>query len=488
MEKKLSRLIGLKIEDFEELVLLKQIKLRRANLIPTSKFGDEMALTSVLLSSICLIREFKSQILTDLKISKGAKILTFTEVEFIDFPDCRFDGLLLSVQSGVIKDAAIFEMKNGSSLLEKSQIERYSDIARKYSIPRIVTVSNEFVSEPTQSPLEIKPSRGLDLYHLSWSYILTIAHLLLSKKGTSIADEDQVEIMREVVHYFEADKSGVCGFNQMKAGWTRTVESIHAGTTLRSDDPSLIEAVVSWQQEERDIALMMSRKLGILVHSGEARFRGKYFERLDTDTKELVSKKYLESTFNVFGAVSEIKMRGLFEKRSIEFSVMLKFPKEKTLKGQVGWLARQFDNCKKREEADYDEISSELVIELSIKNTSKPIRIPLNKLSSVGDELKGKELKECRIIQVKDYGKTFSSRAKFVELTESAMLGFYKGLVQNLKKWESSAPKLNVKSSDEAAVVISDALPDLPENVESDSHHAKACEEDEDLEKNKDVA
>lgn len=449
MDKKLTKLVGLKKEDFDAYVSCGHIKLRRANLIPTSKFGDEMSLTSVLLSSMTLIKEFKNTILADVKMSRAGKLYTYTEVVFPDFPDSRIDGLIITVQGGIIKEATLLEMKNGPSVLEKPQVEKYMEIARKFSIPRLVTVSNQFVTDPTQSPLDLKTPKGFDLYHLSWSYILTVSHLLLFENDQNIKDEDQVALMKEVLHYFESDKSGVCGFNQMKQGWTKTLDSIHAGTTLRVGDDNLKDAVLSWQQEEMDLALVMSRKLGVLVRSGESKFKGKYQERIDSDSKSLIFDKSIESVFQIAGAVSDIKMMGLFEKRAIELSVSLKLPNERiTLKGQVGWLTRQLDYCLKKEKETFEKIKSELVFEFYVKNSSTPVRVALANITSLIDDLKGKELRECKVIQVKDFGKTFASRIKFVEGTETMMLAFYKAVVQNLRKWEATAPKLNTKESE----------------------------------------
>lgn len=455
MEKKLSKLIGISKIEFDAYISCGQLKVRRANLIPTSKFGDEMALTSVLLSSMNLIKEFRNHILSDIKMPRSGKLYTYTEVEFPEFHDSRLDGLIIIVQGGIIKDAALLEMKNGSNVIDKGQIEKYSEIAKKFNIPRLVTVSNEFVSDPTQSPLGLRTGKGFDLYHLSWSYILTISHLLLFQNDQNISDDDQIEIMKEILHYFESDKSGVCGFNQMKAGWTKTIDSIHSGTILRATDEHLKEAVLSWQQEEMDLALLMSRKLGVLVRSGESKYKGKYQDRIDSDSKNLISEKSLESIFQVCGAVSDIKMKGLFEKKAIELSVSLKLPNEKiTLRGQIGWLVRQLEVCSKKENEIFEKVRSEFVFEFLIKNTSKPLRVNMANMTNLVDELKGKELKECKIIQFKDFGKVFASRSKFVETIEEMMLDFYKCIVQNLKKWEPAAPKLNtieanVSSSDE---------------------------------------
>ena len=205
MGKKLTSLIGIKKVDFDKFISPDgEIQLRPARLIPVLKTGDEMALTSVLLSSIRIITEFRNMILSDLRMMKGGQIFVYTEIIFPLFEDSRIDGLAIIVKNGFIRDAAVLEMKNGSNELETEQILKYLEIAKKYSIPRLITVSNQFVSEPTQFPLQIKTPKNIRLYHFSWSYLLTLAHILLFKNDINIENEDQVEIMKEVIPKFQA--------------------------------------------------------------------------------------------------------------------------------------------------------------------------------------------------------------------------------------------------------------------------------------------
>ena len=359
MEKKLTKIIGLKKEEFDKFVSSGEVHLREARLIPFFKPGDEMALTSVILSSIRLIKEFRKMILSEAKMISGGQIYVYTEVSFSQFKESRVDGMLIIVKGGTIKDAAIFEMKNGKDILDEKQIERYQEIAKTFSIPRLITVSNQFVSEPTQCPVHVKAIKSVDLFHFSWSYLLTIAYVLLFKNDTNIEDEDQAEIMREVVNYLEYDKSGVCGLNQMKPGWTEVVTKINSGAILKNSDPCILDAVTSWQQEEKDMALILSRHLGVLVSSGEKRHKGNLQARLADDEKSLINNKHLTSTLSVRDAISDITIIGLLEKRTVEMSVSLKAPHDKTYKGQLGWIKRQLVNCKKKNEAV--PINSEVV-------------------------------------------------------------------------------------------------------------------------------
>ena len=76
--KKIKKLVGLKKTDFDlymkehEDILKKQIHVRPARLIPMLKIGDEMALTSIFLSSLKLIKEFRYNLFKEIKFPKVA--------------------------------------------------------------------------------------------------------------------------------------------------------------------------------------------------------------------------------------------------------------------------------------------------------------------------------------------------------------------------------------------------------------------------------
>ncbi|MBA7649294.1 hypothetical protein ES703_57091 [subsurface metagenome] len=446
MKNKSIKIVDIKKSQFDEFVKKGGIYLREAHLIPIIKPGDEMALASVILSSIRLIKEFRRMIFSDTKISKGGHIFVYNEVIFSQFPNSRVDGLLLTVRGGVIKDAAIFEMKNGTNDLDQEQIERYKKIAESYNIPKLITVSNQFVSEPTQCPVDVKPSKQVELYHFSWSYLLTLAHILLFDNELNIKDKVQVEIMREVVKYLESDKSGVCGFHQMKPGWKDVVEKINSGTRLKFSDTDLNDAVLSWQQEEKDLALILSRSLGVFVNSGEAKYRGNLKARIDDDKKKLMRQKLLTSNLRVKGAVSDIKIEALFEKRIIEMYVTFKAPQDKKLKGQLNWINRQLDNCRKKNKETFQKIKDEILIEIILKKTSRTERISVETIDDIYNEIKDKEIKEFRILYIKDFGKKFSNCRRFVEIIEDMLINYYSGVIQFLSKWAEPAPKMIEKN------------------------------------------
>ena len=143
------------------------------------------------------------------------------------------------------------------------------------------------------------------------------------------------------------------------------------------------------------MALILSKNLGIFVDSGEAKFKGNLKARLDDDRKRLINDNFLISTLRVRGAVSDIKIKALFGKRIIEMSVSLKAPQDKTMRGQLGWIKRQMENCNKKNEKAFQRIKNEILIEIIIKKSSKSERVSLVDIDKIYDEIKSKEIKEC---------------------------------------------------------------------------------------------
>lgn len=443
MGNQLQKIVGMKKEDFDVFVNeKKEILLQPVRLIPTTKPGDEVALTSIFLSGLCLIKEFRDLVFTEIKLSKVGTIYAYTEIIFTQFNEVRFDGLVLIVRGGLIKEAAIFEMKNKNNTLDKNQIEAYTQIVKQLQITKLVSVSNQFVSIPTQYPITVKTPKNVELYHFSWSYILTLAHILLFDNDLNIEDNDQITIMKEIVTYLEHPIAGVCGFTKMKAGWKETVDKINTGSRLKLADQCVIDAVTSWQQEEKDLALILSRKLGLLIKSGSTKYKNDLQLRIDDDKKSLIHEKELVSTLKISGAVSDLTISALFEKRTIEMSVKLIVPLDKKVKGQLGFIKRQLEKCLKKGPEKFQQISDDLVVGINIKRAKGIDRYSYRNIENIYEEIKYKEINDARIILIKDFGKTFSSSIKFVEILEGMLIDFYKVIVQHLTRWEKPAPKI----------------------------------------------
>lgn len=443
MAKKPKPLLGMHIEKFNSLIRNKnEIILQPAKLIPFYKPGDEMALTSIFLSGLRLVEEFKKSIFQAINLTRSGNIHVYSEIEFLSFDNKRIDGLLIVERGKKIVDAILIEVKNKNVELNEKQITDYLNIAKEYKIPKLLTISNQFVSFPTQSPMNVKPPKNVTLYHLSWSYILTMAHILLFENDNNIEDRDQVEIMKEIVEYFETDKSGIIGFKQMKPGWIEVVRKTNSGIPIHMQDKDVDETVSSWLEEERDMALMLSRNLGLLVKSGHKKYKDNLSNRIEFEKRELINKNNFESILQIEGAASDISVRPYFNRRNVEMSVTLSPPLDRKYKAQLTWLKNQIRSCERKNPELFANLKNNILIEIDVKYLTDPIKCNLDEFDYVHEQLFNREIKNYSIILAKNLGRKFESRKMFVMIIEDMLIDFYKGILQHIKKWEKPVPQI----------------------------------------------
>jgi len=437
LKKELKKIVGLKKKEFDYYIESKQIIVHPARLIPVLKTGDEMALTSIFLSSIKLIKEFRDSIFKDLKLGRNGKAYYYTEAEFDGFPKNRIDGFIIIVTKGMITDAVFLEMKSKNNGIDQNQIETYVQIAAKLKVPKLVTVSNEFVADPSHSPVSVKTPKSVTLFHFSWTYFVTIGQLLLFKNDTNIQDEDQVEIMREVLYYFDNPESGICGYSKMKAGWKELAESVHGQKPLKESDSYIHDAVLSWYEEEKDMALLLSRKLGVLVKSTP-----RASDSLKADVKRVVKENFLSAIISIKGSVSDVKINAEFERQAVNMSIKITPPLDKGNVAKISWMVKQLDNAKKKSENAFNKLEDKIWIEVNIKFAKDNLKIKLSEISNLQELSNRKEIQAFHIVVISGFGSNFASVKKFIELIEQLMLDYYEGFVQHMSNWTKPAPKL----------------------------------------------
>lgn len=443
--KKLNKLIGLSLSDFENMIKPSgknedpQIYVRSAALIPTSKVGDEMALTSIFLSSIRLIKEFRDVVFKEIKFPRSGKNYFYTEVSFPQIFDGRFDGMIINVSSGKIKDVAFFEMKNGKNNLDKSQIDKYIKFLKSgLKVNKLVTISNQFVSDVNETPIEqLRVPPSFNLCHLSWTYLLTIAHILLFDNDDNIEDVDQIEIMKEVVRYFENDKSGILNHSSMSESWKEISDKLFRNEKLLKSDKKVREAVNSWHQKERDLALLLSRNLGADIKSSK---RAK--KDLDNAIDKLLKKHILLGSILIKDAISKISIKLDFIRRSVTLSVALIPPSDKTNNGKVSFLFKQFEKCQKKEGQLYDNISEDLLIEPDFKFLKNQPNYSLKVFRNENFKAHN-DIQRFTIHYTRNFKGSFSSRNKFVSEIDQMTLMFYEAVVQHLSNWKKPPPKID---------------------------------------------
>lgn len=435
--KKLNKLVGLKEDDFKYFIGTSQIQYTNARLIPLLKTGDEMALTSIFLSTVRLVKEFRNLIFKQIKLPKSGKFYYLTEVSFPELSKSRIDGLIVIIKSGKINNAVIFEMKKESNQIEKKQLDEYIALAQKLKIGNVVTISNQYVSEPTESPVDIRIPKKINLFHFSWTYLLTLGRILLYKNENNIEDEDQVEIMKEVLFYLESEKSGVKGFNKMAAEWKSLTENILAHKTLRETDKTLHSAILSWYQEEKDMALKLSRELGLMVKS-----KSRTKDSIKTDIKHVIKNKSIKSKIAVKDAVSDIQVEADFEKKNLKMTVTIDCPETGTNTSKINWLIKQLENGKKKSTQPFDRLYSSTYITANIKFARSGRTIELKNYETLKKIPKQEEISGFKLYTVQNLGNKFTSQKGFIKAIEDFLLDYYDAYVQYLSNWTKPAPKI----------------------------------------------
>ena len=248
---------------------------------------------------------------------------------------------------------------------------------------------------------------------------------------------DQVEIMSEVLHYFENPVSGTSGYTQMKPGWKELAENIRAQKPLKLSDQYIEDAVLSWYEEEKDMALLLSRKLGVLVKSPIQKA-----DSLKNDIKRIISHNFISGVLTIKDAVSDIRLTAEFERRIVTLSVKITPPLDKGTKARITWVGKQLENCKKKSEEFFHKVENDVWIEADIKFTNANIKVKLSELGTLPDVTIGKEIQGFHIVIIRSFGANFASNKKFIALIEQMVLEYYEALVQHLSTWTRPTPKL----------------------------------------------
>jgi hypothetical protein len=342
----------------------KVISASKARLIPLTKAGDENTLTSILLSSLTLVDEFRKFFFSSINMKQYKNIHVYTQMRFKkneieEHEELIPDGFICIVSNGKIIESALIEAKNGNDKLKIEQVNNYIEIAKKYGIDKVISISNEFVTCPTHSPLGKKlllKKNGVSLYHLSWTQLLIYARILLAKNDTNIKDEDQKKIMMEVVSYFESEKSGILGFTRMSKCWQDLrVKLKHE--SLKNDDEILTGAIKDWLQEEKDMSLQLSKKLGVLVKNMKVTNRADISARIKQEAEFIRKNNCIESKFRIKAAKSDITIRANFLYRSLEFITEIRAPQDvSTIKGQIGKIGRMIGDMNKKNPDKFKQI------------------------------------------------------------------------------------------------------------------------------------
>jgi hypothetical protein len=422
-----------------------------ARLIPVgSEKAQERRATSIFLATLSIVEQFADAVMKSVgqRRSERTSIQCFTEVVFkqktskekkkVSEQD-RPDGLIV-LKVGKRTWSALIEAKIGTAQLNSDQIERYLAIAKEHKIDAVITISNQFAVLPTHHPVKVPKNalRSVDLYHWSWTSLLTQAIFQLEIEQT--LDPEQRFILNEFRRYFEHPSSGVKSFDAMNSEWKDICLTVKNGGRLQKSADEVKNTVGAWHQEQRDLSLMLTKNLKKSVPIKiKAAHKTDPEARLKDDCADLVNSHCLQSIFKIPGAASDLKVVADLKGWTVVVSMELKAPsrdEKKTTKAQITWLLKQLQKT--------TDTSIEIV-------ASWPKRAPDTRTSL--EELRENPFilhcENAALVPIRYQvrlvchlgGKFFGSKT-FLAGMNKAVRVFYREAGEHLRVWVPLAPKL----------------------------------------------
>lgn len=420
-----------------------------ARLFPAlSEKGKEGRAASIFLACLAHIPEFANELLSPLgrTIGRRSSVVALTEVKLPDAKGDRPDGLI-AVKTGISFWTCLVEFKVGGKL-ETDQVERYLKLARHSDIDAVLTISNDIVSTPVVSPVNVngRLTRSVELFHVSWMQILSHLELLIA--NDLIEDRDQRMIIKEFIRFLFHPSTGIKGFEQMPSEWTEILDACRDRKGLRKTGATERAVVDGWIQEERELALILSSKTGSLSQVIRSRSeKASHQAIVDVHLSRLVEKSLLSCSIAVESAAAPIDVELDLQSRTIRFSMQLRAPKDRSqAKACVTWLAKQLS----------DENVSGIDVEadwLGRRATSHATfgEIREDPYALVEDRGAGLPTK-FRIVMRQELQRSAASRKGVISTLEKGIKDFYERVGQNVSSWVAPAPKSRKKTTAEEIV------------------------------------
>jgi len=419
-------------------------------LATTSKEGRT---TAIFLACLSRVDEFGRSLIGSIGESTGKRssIETYTEIVFTGEKDSntedRPDGLII-LQNGKREWRALVEAKVGTAQIGAEQVEKYRSLARAHGVDCVITISNQFATNPTSHPVEdIRKSRSkIPVFHWSWMFILTSADLLLSNDG--VAGSDQKYLLNEFKRFLTHESAGVKGFDRMPPEWTELNKLVSAGGQI-SPKSELAHAVLeAWHQETKDLSLILTRKTEVGVTEKLSRkHQSDVSERRKDELHHLATAAVLQCTLDIPHAAAPLEVIADITRRCVDIGMSLRAPEvRKSSKARLNWLLRQIRL----------EDGNEIFIRCQWPGKSPDTQFSLTELKNEpGIIEEGKEHLQVvgfHVFLSRRLGARFTQQVNFVKDLEDAVPEFYEAVGQNLSAWVKKAPKIKQDEVDMAAL------------------------------------
>ena len=414
-----------------------------ARLIPTtSQSRKEERLVSVLLGTLRVVRPLAEVLLgrCGVKLGKTTQVSSYVEVMLPDAEGGtkdRPDGLICASKRNT-HWTALLEAKIDNVAIDEAQVRRYAEAAKRLGVDAVITLSNQLVPLPTHTPYTVpkRLSNKVQFFHLSWVSILTHAALILRERQS--LDVEQAFVLDEMVNYFEHPGSGVKRFDRMNPEWRQLVLGIRVEQQFKRNSDEISNTVSSWHQEERDLCLILNRRIGQPI---DIRMPRKHQVdpaiRLRDASDLLLASNELRSSFIVPNAAGDIDVTINLQRRTVSCSMTVKAPGDKKrASSSINWLVRQL---KKIDSAD-------ILVRTYWVGRSGQTQAPLSEVlenpKCLEQDIKGALPSRFEVAMVRDLAGRFSGRQTFIDDVESVVPEYYDRVGQHVRAWTPPPPPI----------------------------------------------
>jgi hypothetical protein len=411
----------------------------------SSEREAEMRATSAFLSVLKAVSEFGRLVI---KIANGpaGKLECYTEIQFPQRPKIkgpRPDGVII-VTRGKKEWKALLEIKVGSNGLEQNQFDTYQDIARDYNFDALITVSNQPALPNGHPPLKIdkRKLRSIDVIHLSWERLLSEAQLLSWQN--EISDEDQQFILMEWIRYINDPNSKIVVTPRVGSYWRNLLTQSRSGRlpTVKSEVEEFVSTWIGFLRIEAfKLRAMLGENVEVRLRRAEQKEPELYIKRL---IQETIENNRIESSLKIPYTAGDLSLIFDLKAKAIFIEVHVLPPKDKTTRGQIGWIVGQLKKLK--------DLPKELVLIADWRKRGFMSYTPIFNVSETRDDLLFSLSKEqiandneIKLFRIRWETKIPTKSSEFFASIGTKMEEFYSKVVAQLKSYTPPPPRVSGK-------------------------------------------
>jgi hypothetical protein len=274
----------------------------------------------------------------------------------------------------------------------------------------------------------------------------------IQHKHRGISDPDQGWILGELIAYLDHERAGAGGFDDMGERWVAVRDGGREGT-LKPSDAGVRDVATRWEQFVEYVALGLTQDLGRRVETTWPR-KLDTAGRQDLNVRSLVDLGKLVASLRVPDAAGQIDLEADLRGRRFRTSLTVSAPKEGKPQTRINWLLRQLAAAK-----------DDLLVEVRYPNQKEATSASLKQARTKPDILlyaadRKRDPMSFRLTTSRDLGmKRGRGAGSFVIESKNQTSDFYRAIVQGLKNWAPSAPKLPASGQPSAPVASAEPPP-----------------------------